>query len=369
MSTLKEEEYISPIYVTKPYLPNEEKYKDYISKIFRSGHLTNHGPLVRELEERLAEFLGVNRLLLVSNGTLALQVAYKLLGLRDEVITTPFSFIATSSSLAWQGLTPVFADIDERSFNINANEIEDKITERTTGIVPVHVFGNACEIAKIEEIAKRYKLKVVYDAAHAFDVKYKGQNILNYGDISTLSFHATKIFHSIEGGALIINDEETYRRARSTIDFGIQGPDVIQGIGINAKMNEFQAAMGLCVLDDIKKIMKNRKDIYKRYHEAFAGQEEIQVQRINQDCSQNYSYFPIVLRSEECLIRVKQSLEQNKIFPRRYFHPSLNTIDYLKSPSMDKSESLSKRILCLPMYDSFNIFDQLRVIRIVKEAI
>ena len=237
--------------VTKAYLPDRKKLTQYIDQIYENGWLTNNGPLLQKLENRLASYLGVKNLILVANGSLALQLAYKALDLRGEVVTTPFSFAATTSTLAWEGLEPKFADIDKRSFNIDPKNIEKIITDKTTAIVPVHVFGNPCEVELISDLAKKYNLKVVYDAAHAFGVTYKGQSVLKYGDISTLSFHATKIFHTIEGGAVITENDEIAKKIRSLINFGITGPDKIEGIGTNAKMNEFEAAMGHCVLDEI----------------------------------------------------------------------------------------------------------------------
>ena len=223
--------------VTKSYLPNKENYKSYIDIIYENGWLTNRGELVRELERRLQAYLGVKNIILVANGSLALQIAYKALDLKGEVITTPFSFIATANTIAWEGLLPVFADIDPHSFNVDPKQIKDKITDKTSAIIPVHVFGNPCDIEGIQTIAYKHQLKVIYDAAHAFDVQYKGKSVLNYGDVSTLSFHATKLFHTIEGGAIITNDNELSKKIRLLINFGITGPTSIESLGINAKMN------------------------------------------------------------------------------------------------------------------------------------
>jgi len=235
------------INVTKTHLPDIDRYKAYIDRIYRSGWITNNGALVQELEEKLKEYLGVRNILLVSNGTLALQICYKALGLTGEAITTPFSFVATTSSLVWEGLSPVFVDISPETLNMDPDRIEEAIRPETSCIVPVHVFGNGCDVEKIGQIAKKHHLKVVYDAAHAFGVKYNGESILNYGDVSILSFHATKFFHTIEGGAIVTGDDELYEKAKHMINFGITGPESIVGLGINGKMNEFQAAMGLCI--------------------------------------------------------------------------------------------------------------------------
>ena len=335
--------------VTKTYLPDVEKYKEYVNNIFQSGWITNNGEMVKRLEQRLKEYLGVKNILLVSNGTLALQVAYKLLELKGEVITTPFSFVATTSSLVWEGLKPVFADIDEDTFCLDYNKVEEKVTENTSAIVPVHVFGNGCEVEKIDEIARKHNLKVIYDAAHAFDIKYKGESILNYGEVSVLSFHATKIFHTIEGGALIIKDDALYEKAKRLINFGIIGPEIIDEVGINAKMNEFQAAMGLCVLDDMHSIVNNRKMVFEYYLDSFKNNESIKLQKFNDNCNYNYGYFPIVFESEEVLLKVKEELASHNIYPRRYFYPSLDTLGYIKSNYMSISNDIAKRILCLPI--------------------
>ena len=230
------------IHVTKTYLPKRESLDQYIDQIYQSNWVTNNGSLVKLLEKRLAEYLGVKNIVLVSNGTIALEIAYRVLGLRGFVITTPFSFVATTSSLVTNGLLPIFADINPRTFNIDTTKIEQLITPNTSAILPVHVFGNPCDIESIQSIAHRFELKVIYDAAHAFDVQYRGQSILQYGDISTLSFHATKLFHSIEGGALIINDDALVQKARYLINFGIADAESIPELGTNAKMNEFEAA-------------------------------------------------------------------------------------------------------------------------------
>jgi dTDP-4-amino-4,6-dideoxygalactose transaminase len=354
------------INVTKTYLPNKEKYKKYIDEIYENGWLTNNGPLVQKLEERLADYLGVKNIVLVSNGTVALEIAYRTLGLKGFVITTPFSFVATTSSLVTNDLLPIFSDIDENTFNLNPKNIERLITPNTSAILPVHVFGNACEVEEIEQIANKHNLKVIYDAAHAFDVNYKGQSVLNYGNISTLSFHSTKLFHSIEGGALIINDDKLVEKARYLINFGIKNAEEIPHLGTNAKMNEFEAAMGLCVLDDIEEIKEKRKVITENYRKEL--KDLVLFQEQNENATQNYSYFPLVFRNEEQLLKVQKALNEQNIMPRRYFYPSLDTLTYIEPKQECKiSRDISKRILCLPIYAELEKKIQDTIIKTIKE--
>ena len=356
------------INVTKTYLPDKDKYKRYIDQIYENGWVTNNGPMVRLLEKRLADYLGVRNIVLVSNGTVALEIAYRIFGIQGDVITTPFSFVATTSSLITNGLNPIFADIDPQKLNIDPRKIEEIITKDTSAIVPVHVFGNACDIEEIEAIAKEHNLKIVYDAAHAFGVRYKDSSILNYGDISTLSFHATKNFHSIEGGALIINDDSLVEQARYLINFGIKNVEEIPQLGTNAKMNEFEAAMGLCVLDDIKDLNTKRMIIHELYKQELEG--VVKFQKENKDSTQNYSYFPIILESEEQLKRIEKALNLKQIFPRRYFYPSLDTLAYIKPKQVcEISRDISSRILCLPIYPGLEIKQQELIIEIVKNVL
>ena len=355
------------INVTKSYLPNIEKYKSYIDEIYKTAWLTNQGPLVQKLEKRLAQYLGVKNIVLVSNGTIALEIAYRALDLKGEVITTPFSFVATTSSLVTNRLTPIFVDIDEKTFNLSPKNIEEKITSKTSAILPVHVFGNACEVEEIEKIAKKSNLKVIYDAAHAFDVKYKDNSLLNYGDISTLSFHATKLFHTIEGGALIINDDSLLEKVRYLINFGIKNQEEIPHLGTNAKMNEFEAAMGLCILDDIEDIKTNRKKVVENYKIGLESLVTFQEQ--NNQASENYSYFPILFKNEEELSKVQKSLNKENIFPRRYFYPSLDTLEYIEPKQECKiSRDISKRILCLPIYAELEKDNQDKIIDIIRKC-
>lgn len=356
------------INVTKTYLPNKTKYQKYVDEIYANGWITNNGPLVKKLEHKLEEYLGVKNLILVANGTVALEIAYRTLDLKGDVITTPFSFVATTSSLVTNGLNPIYADIDPQTLNIDSNRIEELITDNTSAIVPVHVFGNACNVDSISKIANKYGLKIVYDAAHAFGVKYKHQSILNYGDISTLSFHATKLFHTIEGGALIINDDQLAQKARYLINFGIENQESIPQLGTNAKMNEFEAAMGLCILDDIELIASKRKKVFELYHDELQGL--LQFQNHNSNASLNYSYFPTVFKNEKQTLDAQKALNKAQIFPRRYFYPSLDTLSYIKPKQIcDISRDIASRILTLPIYPDLSEVDQMKVIKILKGII
>lgn len=354
--------------MTRSYLPNKEKFKTYIDQIYDSGWLTNRGELLLELERRLAAHLGVRHLILVANGSLALQVAYKALNLTGEVITTPFSFAATTNTLVWEGLNPVFADINPNSFNLNPDNIESLINSKTSAIVPVHVFGNPCEVEAIQTIATKHNLKVIYDAAHAFGCQYKGQSILNHGDISTLSFHATKLFHSIEGGAVITNDAELEKKIRLLINFGITGPTSIESLGTNAKMNEFEAAMGLCVLDEIETINEGRQQVWQKYQAELMG--KVVFQQWNKYSLNNNAYAPILFNSEAELLVVEAKLKENGIVPRRYFYPSLDTLEYLSTKKIcSYSRDVAGRVLCLPIFIGLKEYEHNKIIEIIKATL
>ncbi len=343
------------INVTKPHLPDRKKLDSYIDRIYAKCWLTNNGPLVQELTHRLEEYLGVENLLLVSNGTLALQIAYRALGIKGSALTTPFSFVATTSSLVWEGIEPKFVDIEKDTFCMDPELIEDGIVANTSAIVPVHVFGNPCDVDRIGEIAIKRELKIIYDASHAFGVNYNGKSVLRYGDASTLSFHATKLFHTIEGGAIVFKNKDVYEKAKLLINFGIDGPDSIVGVGINAKMNEFQAAMGLAVLDEIDSIIAGRKKVWDKY-QALLGDSQIQMQRYNINATRNYAYMPVLFENEKELLEAVARMRENDINPRRYFYPSLDTIPYVVGDT-PISRDISKRILCLPMYDALLLSD------------
>lgn len=356
------------INVTRCHLPERTRFDAYIDSIYESAWVTNNGPLVRELEQRLEEYLGVKNIVLVTNGTLALQIAYKLLGLTGEVITTPFTFIATASSIKWEGLNVVFADIDPDTFNISPANIEKAITERTSAIVPVHVFGNPCDVEAIQDIADKNNLKVIYDAAHAFGVQYKDRSVLEWGDISTLSFHATKLFHTIEGGALVINDDSLCERARKMINFGIMGQEKIGPLGINAKMNEIQAAMGLALLGEIDGLISRRKNVTAEYDKVFAG--KYQAQQWMENARKNHGYYPLLFENEQVALKIKQALNEINVYPRRYFYPSLDNIESItgKEFNMSVSQNISRRILCLPLYPELEIKDVQNIAMVVNKA-
>jgi dTDP-4-amino-4,6-dideoxygalactose transaminase len=356
------------INVTRAYLPERDKFSKYVDRVFESGWLTNNGPYVQELQKRLSEYLGVKNLLLVTNGTMALQVAYKLLNLTGKVITTPFTFVATISSQVWENLEPVFVDIDRNTFNIDLNLLERAITKDVSAIIPVHVFGNSCCVREIDDIARKNNLKVIYDAAHAFGIQYEEQSVLNFGDISILSFHSTKVFHTIEGGALVINDAQLYEKAKLMINFGIPGLDQIVELGINAKMNEFQAIMGLCILDDMETILAKRKNAYHYYLQNLPL--NLKMQQWTANSNNNYGYFPVVFESEAILSQVIADLEKLGIRPRRYFYPSLQNLPYLKKgQAMPNSDRIAGLVLCLPIFDSIAKKDQDTVIRVIRENV
>ena len=336
------------INVTKTFLPDQKEYQKILSRSWDKNWITNRGELVLELEDKIKKKFSISNIIATTNGTLPLQIAIKTLEIKGEVITTPFSYVATTSSIIWEGCKPVFVDIDNMTFNIDPSKIEKAITSKTSAILATHVFGNPCDVIAIEKIAKKHSLKVIYDAAHCFGVSYNNQSIFEYGNISTCSFHATKIFHTGEGGALFTKSKETYDKLYYHHNFGHKGTTDFHGIGINAKISELQAALGLAVFPYFDKILSRRELLYKIYKEKLFG--KVQFQKIQNDTRYNYSYIPVVFNTEVELLQVIEVLNENNIFPRRYFNPSLNIIEYVNGEEMPISESLSKRILCLPLY-------------------
>lgn len=341
------------IQVTKPFMPPFEEYMTYIKDIWDRQWLTNNGPLVNHLELRLKEYLNVNHLVFVTNGTVALQIAIKALDLTGEIITTPFSFVATTSAIVWEGCEPVFVDVDPNTLNIDPEKIEQAITAKTTGILATHVYGNPCDIDKIQAIADKYNLKVIYDAAHCFGTMYKGKSVFSYGDISTLSLHTTKIFHTTEGGAIFSSTPELLRRIAYMRNFGISNIDEISELGINGKNSEFHAAMGLANFPYIEEILNYRKEVYAYYDEKL---KTLNVGRISiePNATFNYAYYPIIFASETALLRSMEELNLNRIYPRRYFYPSLATLPYLKSAKTPIANAMASRVMCLPLYHNLS---------------
>jgi len=341
--------------ITKPFLPPLEEYNEYLKGIWKRQWLTNMGPLASELEMKLKAHLKVKHLLFVTNGTIALQIAIKALGLKGEVITTPFSFVATTSSIVWEGCKPVFVDIDKESLNIDPSKIEGAITDKTTAILATHVYGNPCDVMAIEKIAKKHNLKVIYDGAHAFGVEINGKSIFDYGDISTCSLHATKLFHSGEGGLIITKDSTLLKRLASIRNFGFKDSESFTELGINGKNSEFHAAMGLANYNYIEIIHEKRKLLTEIYLENLKGVKVV-IPKWHINGTKNYAYFPVVFEKEELMLTSKEVLEGKQIFSRRYFYPSLATaLPYLPKNKLAITDDVAKRVLCLPLYYDLSI--------------
>ncbi|WP_018629362.1 DegT/DnrJ/EryC1/StrS family aminotransferase [Niabella aurantiaca] len=338
------------IQITKPFLPPLEEYKKYIDDIWKRQWLTNMGPLASDLEMKLKEHLNVNHLLFVANGTVALQMAIKALNLKGEIITTPFSFVATTSSIVWENCSPKFVDIDPKSLNLDPTKIEEAITESTSAILATHVYGNPCDVGSIDRIAKKHKLKVIYDGAHAFGVTVAGKSIFEYGDVSICSLHATKLYHSIEGGLIVTRDANLLKKLAYVRNFGISGYETFAELGINGKNSELHAAMGLVNFKYINDIHQKRKYLTEIYDQNLRTAKAVKV-GWHQEASLNYAYYPIVFDSEDLLLKIKSALEKHEIFTRRYFYPSLaSSLPYLTSELLPVTEDVSKRVLCLPLY-------------------
>ena len=341
--------------VTKTFLPPIEEYMAQVQRAYDNEWLTNRGELVLELEDKLQSYLGVSNILITNNGTIPLQIALKLLGGGGEIITTPFSYVATTAAIVWENCTPVFVDIHPEYLTIDETLIEAAITSNTTCILATHVFGNPCNVEEIERIAKKHNLKVIYDAAHCFGVKYNGKSIFEYGDISTCSFHATKLFHTGEGGAIFCNDEELRHKIYYSHNFGHNGPLAFYGLGINGKISELQAAMGLAVLPYLNEILKERQRLVEEYRSKLRS-SSLKFLKLREGTDWNYSYFPVIFELEESLKQTMTYLNKHEIFPRRYFFPSLNKIEYLNNSNvvLSVSEYVSRRVLCLPLFYGLN---------------
>ncbi len=356
------------INVTQTFLPPLEEYTEYLQQIWDSKWLTNRGKFVQELEAKLKDYLDVENLLTVGNGTIALQVAIKALDLRGEIITTPFSYVATVSSIVWENCEPVFVDIDEDYLTIDETKIEAAITDRTSAILATHVYGNPCNVEAIQAIAERYNLKVIYDAAHCFGVKYKGKSILNWGDVSTLSFHATKLFHTGEGGGIICNSKELAHKIFYHHNFGHNGPEEFWGLGINAKLSELNAAMGLAVLPYLEEIIEKRRQASDLY-DSFLAETSLRKPLIREETDFNYAYYPVIFPNRELLLKAQKSLNSKQINPRRYFYPSLNKLPYVNYKPLEIAESISERILCLPFYSDLEDSNIEKISLLIKEVI
>ncbi|WP_277110338.1 DegT/DnrJ/EryC1/StrS family aminotransferase [Chryseobacterium taklimakanense] len=336
--------------VTKPFLPPQGIYQNYLNGIWKRQWLTNMGPLASDLEMQLKEHLDVQHLLFVTNGTMALQFAIKALELQGDIITTPFSFVATTSSIVWECCTPVFVDIDPESLNIDADKIEAAITENTSAILATHVYGNPCDVEKIEAIAKKHNLKVIYDAAHAFGVKINGKSVFEYGDIAACSLHATKLYHSVEGGLVITKDPELLKKIAYMRNFGFDGPGHFAELGINGKNSEFHAAMGLANLKFVEDIHEKRKSITQRYDEKLKNLKAVRPVW-HKESENNFAYYPLVFESEELMVKCAEHLKLHEIFTRRYFYPSLaDSLPYVKPQDLPVTDDISRRVLCLPLY-------------------
>jgi dTDP-4-amino-4,6-dideoxygalactose transaminase len=340
------------INVTKTFFPPIAEYQAQVQRIWDNQWLTNRGALLVELEEKLTTHLALqqSKIIVMNNGTIPIQIALKILAKGGEVITTPFSYVATTAAIVWENCTPVFVDIHPDFLTIDESKIEAAITDKTTCILATHVFGNPCNIEVIEVIAKKHNLKVIYDAAHCFGVTYKGKSIFEYGDISTCSFHATKLFHTGEGGALFTKDADLFHQCFYSHNFGHNGPLDFHGLGINGKISELQAAMGLSVLPYMEVIGNSRQTTVNYYNEHLDWNKLKKIQ-LRDNTLWNYSYYPVLFESEAALLRAQKNLNEAQIFPRRYFYPSLNTACYVNSSIKEVSESVASMVLCLPLYN------------------
>jgi len=339
--------------VTKSFLPNRNAYNLLLDEIWESGWFTNHGKMERRLNDELKSFLGVSNIMLTNNGTIPLQLALHVLGNEGEIITSPFSYIATSSSILWEKFKPVFVDIDADYLSINELKIEAAITSKTTAILVTHIFGNPSNVEVIQSIADKYNLSVIYDGAHCFNVIYKGKSIFEYGDVTTTSFHATKLFHTAEGGALFTKNTTLLEQFKLAGNFGHTDYYEISALGINAKLSELQAALGLAMLPEVKSIIEKRKQLVDLYKSKL-NWDFFRTIRIRDNTEWNYSYFPIIFQSETQLNKTLNLLNSHDIFPRRYFYPSLNTIPIFPYVEMPVSEEIAKTIICLPLYDQLS---------------
>ena len=362
-----------PIFVTRPLIPPIESYNKKLQEIWDNKWLTNYGPLEREFQIKLKEKYGLKNIETFANGHISLEIALKALDLEGEVITTPFTFASTTQAIIGNRLTPVFADIDQYYYNLNPENIEDLITDKTSAIVPVHVFGNPCELDKMAKIAKDYDLKLIYDAAHAFGVKYKDKGIGNYGDASVFSFHATKVFNTIEGGAITFSDQKLYDRLYNLKNFGIRGEELVVSVGANAKMNEFAAVMGLCNLKHIDEAIDERKKRVRIYHNKLENVKGVSMFHHREECSENYAYFPIIVGEDYRKKRdeLYDLLKKHDIYSRKYFYPLTSDQACFKNKykkcELDHARSLAEKVLVLPLYEKMEIEAVGRIVDIIQQ--
>jgi dTDP-4-amino-4,6-dideoxygalactose transaminase len=355
-----------PVYVTQPSLAPLNEYTELLKGVWERGILTHNGPLVQQFEKELCTRLGIENIVAVSNGTIAIQMAIRALQLRGEIITTPFTWIATVSAIKWEGCTPVFCDIDEETLNINPVKIEPLITDRTVAIMPVHVFGNPCDVEAIDIIAKKHDLKIIYDAAHAVGSLYYEKSLLEFGDISAASFHATKLLNTAEGGGCISNDLNLHEKLKRIRFFGHdENKDVVED-GFNGKMTEIHAALGLANLKYFDDVRADRKKKYMYYKDKLSSLPFLRFQRVKAG-EPNYSYFPVIFDTEERLLRTEFQLNRHSIYPRRYFYPSVNTYHkILPVVPVPVSEDTARRILCLPLFFNLQLDTIDEIVRIIK---
>lgn len=359
--------------IVRPVLPNVQQYQQHVDSVFKRAWLTNGGPLHQELEQRLAGYLQVENLMLVSNGTLALQVAYKALDMGRDVLTTPFSFAATASSLAWQQHQCHFVDIDTQQLNLDIQSATKEQQQKAQGIVATHVFGNPCQVEILSEFAEQKQIPLIYDAAHAFGARYKGQSLLNYGDASTLSLHATKIFHTVEGGAIIFKDEAILEKAKQLINFGFDKQQMPTQVGINTKLSEVHAAMGLALLDTVAQVQQHRIDCVIAYQSYLQG--FVEFQQWHKESSNNGAYMPLLCQSESELLQLAPMLAEKGIQTRRYFYPSLSSMSCYDLEGKGEqgktpiANEISLRVLCLPLYADLTLENVKEICLIVRSAL
>lgn len=361
------------IYVTQPFLPELEEFTPYLEQIWKNAIITNNGPFHQQLELTLCEYLGVKHISLFTNGTIALVTALQALGLTGEVITTPYSFVATAHSLLWNNIEPVFVDIEAGGYNIDPERIEEAITKKTSAILPVHVYGNPCNVERIQRIAETHKLKVIYDAAHAFGVQYKGQSLLSHGDMSVLSFHATKVFNTFEGGCIISKDKETKQRVDSLKNFGFCNETTVTAPGINGKMSEINSAFGLLQLKHINAVLNRRRAVEAQYRAALVGVNGIRILDAPADTIGNASYFPILVGPDYPLSRddLYEAMKAKDIYARRYFYPLISNFPmYSNLPSAAKANlpnatQIANQVISLPLYPALSSEDVKQIIGVI----